>query len=150
MSHIFYFKAGINEHWRGDVPPNVESLEIKHLVIGETIPQFMFNDRLGRWTKTESGTVSYALQNLSSILGTTFADIHKQSAPTGMNHMDDAPRNGEYIILFGNSGYMTTPYRCQMCRYDAEYRPLQPWVTHSNDSFLDGGGEPIGWLPAPK
>lgn len=64
--------------------------------------------------------------------------------------MDSAPKDGTYILLFGDSGYTTTPYRCEVCRYDAEYRPLQPWVNHANDSFLDGGDEPIGWMPLPK
>lgn len=61
--------------------------------------------------------------------------------------MNSAPKDGTYILLFGDSGYTTTPYRCEVCRYDAEYRPLQPWVNHANDSFLDGGGEPVGWMP---
>ena len=66
-----------------------------------------------------------------------------------MNPMDTAPKEGTYIILFGDSGYSTTPYRCSVCRYDDKYRPLQPWVTHSNDSFEDGGDAPIGWLELP-
>ena len=64
--------------------------------------------------------------------------------------MSSDPIDGTYILLFGESGYVTTPFRCTVCRYDAEYRPLQPWVSHSNDSFLDDGGPPIGWLPLPK
>ncbi len=66
-----------------------------------------------------------------------------------LNSMDTAPKDGTYIILFGESGYSTTPYRCEVCKYDAAYRPLQPWVTFSNDSFLDGGGKIVGWLPHP-
>lgn len=61
--------------------------------------------------------------------------------------MKTVPKDGTYILLIGDSGYTTTPYRVEVCRYDAEYRPLQPWITYSNDSFLDSGDEPIGWLP---
>ena len=60
-----------------------------------------------------------------------------------------APRDGTYVLLFGPSGYTTTPLRCEVCRYDAEYRPRQPWVNHSNDSFLDGGEAPTHWMPLP-
>lgn len=64
--------------------------------------------------------------------------------------MDTAPLNGSYVILVGDSGCTTTPFRFAACRYDKEYRPHQPWVDHANDSFLDEGGEPIGWLPLPE
>lgn len=67
-----------------------------------------------------------------------------------MFSIETAPKDGTYIILFGHSGYTTTPYRAEICHYDPEYRPLQPWVNHSNDSFLDGGDAPIGWLPLPE
>ena len=63
--------------------------------------------------------------------------------------METAPRDGTYVILFGRSGYITTPWRCEVCHYDAEYRPRQPWVTYNGDSFRDSGLEPIGWLPLP-
>ena len=64
--------------------------------------------------------------------------------------IETAPRDGTYIILFGDSGYTTTPLRCEICRYDAEYRPLQPWVTYGGDSFTDYGGEPKYWFPIPE
>lgn len=64
--------------------------------------------------------------------------------------IETAPKDGTYIIVFGDSGYSTTPLRCSVCRYDAEYRPLQPWVTYSNDSFEDGGGPAIYWMELPE
>lgn len=63
--------------------------------------------------------------------------------------LETAPRDGTYILLAGPSGYMGTPLRVEVCRYDAEYRPLQPWVTFSSDSFLDGGEAPTCWMPLP-
>ncbi len=60
-----------------------------------------------------------------------------------------APKDGSYILLAGPSGYMSTPLRVAVCKFDDEYRPLQPWVTHSNDSFLDGGEAPTHWMPLP-
>lgn len=63
--------------------------------------------------------------------------------------IETAPKDGTYIILFGDSGYKTTPLRCEVCRYDAQYRPLSPWVNHSNDSFEDGGGAPKFWTHIP-
>lgn len=61
-----------------------------------------------------------------------------------------APRDGTYILLFGPSGMTTTPLRCEVCKYDADYRPRQPWVNHDNNSFLDGGEAPTHWLPLPE
>jgi hypothetical protein len=63
--------------------------------------------------------------------------------------MDTAPKDGSYIILAGDSEYNGTPLRYAVCKYDADYRPLQPWVTHSGDSFLDGGRAPLFWMPLP-
>jgi hypothetical protein len=61
-----------------------------------------------------------------------------------------APRDGTFIIVASPSGYVSTPLRAAICRYDAEYRPKQPWVTHSGNSFLDGGEEPTLWMPIPE
>jgi hypothetical protein len=63
--------------------------------------------------------------------------------------IETAPRDGTYVLLFGDSGYVTTPLRCKVCRYDAEYRPRQPWVTYSNDSFEDSGPPALYWTPLP-
>ncbi len=73
-------------------------------------------------------------------VGITYEDLRPMSS---------APKDGTYIILFGDSGYTTTPLRCQVCHYDPEYRPLDPWQTFSNDSFEDSGTPPIGWIELP-
>jgi len=64
--------------------------------------------------------------------------------------IETAPKDGRYILLFADSGYTTTPFRCQVCRWYPEYRPRDPWVTHSNDCFSDGGTEPTHWMPLPE
>ncbi len=63
--------------------------------------------------------------------------------------MGTAPRDGSWILLFGPSGMMTTPLRCEVCRYYPEYRQINPWQTHSNDAFTDGGEAPTAWMPLP-
>lgn len=63
--------------------------------------------------------------------------------------IETAPKDGRYILLAAPSGYITTPLRVEVCKYYPEYRPLQPWVNHSNDSFLDGGEGPTHWMPLP-
>lgn len=64
--------------------------------------------------------------------------------------IETAPKDGTYILLFGPSGYTTTPLRCEVGHWDIEYRPLNPWQTHSNDAFTDGGTEPTHWMPLPR
>ena len=64
--------------------------------------------------------------------------------------IETAPKDGTWILLAGPSGYCSTPLRVEVCRYDDIYRPLQPWVNHAGDSFLDGGPDPTYWLPLPK
>lgn len=64
--------------------------------------------------------------------------------------IETAPKDGTYIILFGPSGYTTTLWRCEVGHYDPDYRPKNPWQTHSNDAFTDGGEAPTHWLPLPE
>lgn len=64
--------------------------------------------------------------------------------------IETAPRDGSFILLAGPSGYTTTPLRVEVCRWDTEYRPHQPWVNHANDSFLDGGAAPTCWMELPE
>lgn len=63
--------------------------------------------------------------------------------------IETAPRDGSYILLFAPSGYVTTPYRCHVGRWDPEYRPKTPWVTHSDTPCADYGSDPTHWMPLP-
>lgn len=63
--------------------------------------------------------------------------------------IETAPRDGTWVLLFGPSGYTTTPLRCEVARWYPSYRPLNPWQNHSNDAFTDGGPEPTHWMPLP-
>lgn len=68
----------------------------------------------------------------------------------GLRPIETAPRDGTWILLFGPSGYTTTPLRAAVGHYDPEYRPLNPWQPHSNDAFTDGGKPPTHWMPLPE
>lgn len=61
--------------------------------------------------------------------------------------MEDAPiEKREYVLLFGESGYITTPWRVEVCRFYHHYG----WLNHAGDRFTDSGSEPVGWLPLPE
>jgi len=64
--------------------------------------------------------------------------------------IETAPKDGTWILLFGPSGYTTTPLRCEICRWNPEYKPLDRWENHSNDAFADGGDDPTHWCPIPS
>jgi len=70
--------------------------------------------------------------------------------PAEIQPMETAPKDGTYILLFGDSGYINTPLRCKVCKYDPDYRLFGPWLNYANDSFLDSGGPPLGWMPLPE
>ena len=70
--------------------------------------------------------------------------------PVKWQPIDTAPRDGTWILLAAPSGYRKPTYRVEVCRYDDEYRPLQPWINHARDSFLDGGEAPTKWAPLPN
>lgn len=63
--------------------------------------------------------------------------------------ISSATRDGTWVLLGGPSGYGTTALRCEVCRYDPEYRPLSPWQNHANNAFTDGGSAPTCWMPLP-
>ncbi len=79
----------------------------------------------------------------------TLHPIKKLTKFNTLHPIETAPKDGTYVLLFGESGYTTTPLRCCVGHYDAEYRPLSPWQTHSNDPFEDGGDPPIYWMELP-
>lgn len=75
--------------------------------------------------------------------------VPTKSADMPMIHdLSSCPTNGTFVLLFGDSGYVTTPYRCEVGRYVAEYDKA-PWRNHANDGFEDSGPAPLGWLPLP-
>jgi hypothetical protein len=58
-----------------------------------------------------------------------------------------APYDGRYYMLGGPSGYVGTPIRVAVCKYDIECRPRNPWVDYSGKPFSDGGGPPKWYAP---
>lgn len=75
--------------------------------------------------------------------------LHFSHEPT-LQPIETAPKDGSYILLFGPSGYTTTPLRCAVCRYDDKFRPKNPWVDYGDDAFSDSGAPPTHWMPLPK
>lgn len=57
-----------------------------------------------------------------------------------------APHN-RFVLVAGDSGYSTTPLRFEVCRYDSS---REDWRDYSNDSYSDGGGEPLYWMEIPE
>jgi hypothetical protein len=56
--------------------------------------------------------------------------------------IEDAPKDGTYVLLRGKSGYIGTPHRYVAAKCDREFRPLQPWVDCAGDNVLDDGEMP--------
>lgn len=47
-----------------------------------------------------------------------------------------------YILIAGDSGYITTPLRVEVAKWSHE---RCAWINHANDYFTDGGTNPIYW-----
>lgn len=91
----------------------------------------------------ESDTIDEHIARLEAV-------ISRCNQLNTLQPISTAPRDGTYVLLFGDSGHSTAPFRCEVCRYDAAYRKLQPWLNHWNDSFEDCGAPATHWLPIPK
>lgn len=61
--------------------------------------------------------------------------------------IETAPKDGTYVLLLGDSGYTTTPYRVAVGCWIEGYRDF--WINHSNDAFTDDGEPPTHWMPLP-
>jgi hypothetical protein len=65
-----------------------------------------------------------------------------------------APKDGTYILIFGSSGYLNTPLRCEVARWEYlnedSLLPEGFWANHAGDWFTDGGPEPLYWCPIPS
>ena len=63
--------------------------------------------------------------------------------------IETAPKDGTWILLRGESGYINRPYRAHVGRWDGVYRPLEPWQTSEADAFEYDGKPPTHWMPLP-
>jgi hypothetical protein len=67
--------------------------------------------------------------------------------PVRLSPMHTAPTES-YVLLFGESGYGSTPLRCEVCQFLPDWGG---WRTYAGDYFGDSGNpEPVGWLPLPS
>ena len=92
---------------------------------------------------------AFGCTDVPADIRTILSALSRAEAAQAWQPIETAPKDGRYILIAAPSGYTTTPLRVEVCHYDAEYRPLQPWVNHSNDSFTDGGAPPTLWMPLP-
>jgi len=65
---------------------------------------------------------------------------------TILRPMHTAPKTGEFILLYGDSGYTTFPYRVVVSFWE---NGKEGWFDHANDRFTDGGEAPMFWSPLP-
>ena len=66
-----------------------------------------------------------------------------------MQPINTAPKDGSYIILWGDSGFSGTTLRCTVGKYISSYKH-SPWRDYGNDAFTDTGSEPTHWSPLPS
>ena len=86
-------------------------------------------------------------ENVDEVLREIWDEAQRQAAPT-WQPIDTAPKDGTWILLAGDSGYTTTPFRVSVCQYsfDTYY---SWWRDHAGDNFRDDGDEPTHWMPLP-
>lgn len=61
-----------------------------------------------------------------------------------------APHDRTLILVRGLSGYATHKLFVMSAYYDAEYRPLSPWLDVTDTCLEDYGFTPMEWMPIPK
>ena len=86
-------------------------------------------------------------ENIPLVLRKVWDEAQRQAAPT-WQPIETAPKDGTWILLAGDSGYTTTPFRVSVCQWSFDtYHSF--WRDHSGDGFLDDGDEPTHWMPLP-
>jgi hypothetical protein len=72
--------------------------------------------------------------------------VDKLDAFFRLQPIQSAPKD-RYILLAGDSGYLTTPLRFSSGRWS---NTKECWVDHSGEPFRDGGPAPIFWMEIPE
>lgn len=97
----------------------------------------------------------------SSNSGISFIDYSAMKLPFGVLPLSMAPKDGSYVMLVGNSGYTDTPFRAIVAHFVKEYATpgmtqlseeeaeKYGWRNHSNDSVMDDGSMPFGFIKLP-
>lgn len=114
--------------WKGDELPHVHGLDARPINLVRELEMI--------WDMVKT----YALPNDENLAA--FQALRTALAGLGninWQPINTAPKDGTFILLLGDSGYTTTPYRVAV-GYWYDY-----WLTHSNDAFTNDGEPPIAW-----
>ena len=159
LPDVYRWAADLQIELEGNSPMFTATHGEEHITLIPSLYVREYNgpvDKLVMWGQFDYAALSTILEHIPVPVTpqNTAQSRDNADCPVGDNAdrlrpMKDAPLDGTYILFFADSGYSTVPLRCEVCHYDAEYRPLSPWVNHSNDSFEDGGGRSVGLLPLP-
>jgi hypothetical protein len=63
--------------------------------------------------------------------------------------IETAPKDGAWILLRGESGYVNRPYRAHVGRW-VTGRDGGWWEESEDAYFTDDGDEPTHWMPLPE
>ena len=79
--------------------------------------------------------------------------LELNSLKPNLQPIETAKKDGSWILLFGPSGYITTPLRAHVCQW-VKFDPYRRkdalegfWRTTSGDWFTSDGGDPTHWMP---
>jgi hypothetical protein len=94
--------------------------------------------------------------NLVGLMCDAMNSLRRSSDPTASKWkpVNTAPLDGEFVVMRGDSGYVGTPYRLKIARYertrakeDTPGRPFDEdaWRDHGGDNLKDDGEFPTEW-----
>lgn len=67
----------------------------------------------------------------------------------GWKRIDSYRKEMGYVVVLGESGYISTPYQSAVAIMDPEYRPDDPWVDHSSECLSSSGLKPMFYRTIP-
>lgn len=150
LSVGFFMHATGNRHGGriGATPEQKLALDELHkrkIDLADEVLVLNVDGYIGDSTRSE---IAYALQHEKPVR--YLESPENRGCYMSWKSIDTAPRDGRWVLLRGESGYASRPYRVHVGRWDAGYRPRSPWQTSEGRSFTDDGGEPTHWMELPE